>query len=224
MTLVYDLFWRPLAAYEIIRGGGYPSVSNSYGRFHVGDIRAVLQFSPLFEPKVKDIVSGATGLFVDVGANIGLMSVLAARNGAEVIAIEPAGATYSLLVENIEANGMKGRIETVRAAAWANSEDLLLEYNDQLALRRIGTEGETVKGVGLDSLLQGRIPSLIKVDVEGRTPEVLHGARETLRVHRPRIVFEARPELDELPPVETALSPFGYSIKRLDRTNWLALA
>lgn len=222
MTLAYDLLWRPLAAYEILRGRGLSSLSNRYGRFHVGDIHSVLQFSRFFDPKVKQVVSKATGLFADVGANIGLMSVLAARNGAEVVAIEPGRMAYSLLLENLHNNRLADRVEAVRAAAWSDDVDLFLQYSDQLALREIGKEGEKVKGRKLDSILGGRKPDLIKIDVEGHSIEVLHGAVETLTRHHPAIVFEARPEKNELPPVMTELTKLGYSIARLDRTNWFA--
>ena len=49
----------------------------------------------------------------------------------------------------------------------------------------------TVQLEKLDSALPaGYAPSLIKVDVEGAEQEVIEGAMETIRAHRPIIVFE----------------------------------
>lgn len=222
MTLTYSLLWRPIAVIEAIRGRGYQRVRNSLGTFRVGDPHALIQFSRFFDPKVKQVVSECRGLYVDVGANIGLYSILAAKNGCPVVAIEPAEGTYRLLLENIVANRQEGRIEAIRAAAWSSNEDLRLSYNYQLALRAIASEGEKVRGATLDSLLRGRKPALIKIDVEGKTAEVIKGALRTLAQHHPLIVFEAKPEDGGMHPVAAALKPLDYRIKRLDRTNWLA--
>lgn len=222
MTLAYSLLWRPIAALEAIRGRGYHRVTNGLGTFRVGDPHGLIQFSRFFDPKVKQAVSACRGLFVDVGANIGLYSVLAAKKGCQVVAVEPAEETYRLLLENTAANRLEGRIEAVRAAAWSTNTDLMLSYNDQLALRAIADEGERVHGVTLDSLLHGRKPALIKIDVEGKTAEVVKGTFQTLEEYHPPIIFEARPEEGEMPPVEAALKLLGYRTRRLDRTNWLA--
>src|SRR5262249_30185499 len=46
-------------------------------------------------------------VFADVGANVGVMTVLAAGvGGARAIAIEPDGATYSWLERNVRANDL----------------------------------------------------------------------------------------------------------------------
>jgi len=49
----------------------------------------------------------------------------------------------------------------------------------------------TVRLEELDSALPaGYVPSFIKIDVEGAEREVIEGAMETLRAHRPIVVFE----------------------------------
>jgi FkbM family methyltransferase len=41
-----------------------------------------------------------------------------------------------------------------------------------------------------DSLPDGYVPKLVKIDVEGAELEVLEGARETIKRHRPLVIFE----------------------------------
>jgi FkbM family methyltransferase len=36
----------------------------------------------------------------------------------------------------------------------------------------------------------GSVPALIKIDAEGTEPLILEGARETMRRHRPVLIFE----------------------------------
>lgn len=55
------------------------------------------------------------GVFIDVGANVGIYTIWAVELGAEVIALEPADDTFALLQENIALNGYQ--VTMVQAAA-----------------------------------------------------------------------------------------------------------
>lgn len=46
----------------------------------------------------------------DIGANIGMYSLIAAHNGVKVVAVEPAILTAGQLIENIVLNGLHGKI------------------------------------------------------------------------------------------------------------------
>lgn len=128
-------------------------------------------------------------LFVDVGANCGLYSLIAAKAGVAVVAIEPNPLNFIRLKQNIAHN----RIEHVEARALALSDNpgrAVLYGGGQGAslLRNWGgmasTYAQEVEVDTLDILLGSRPSSnriLIKIDVEGHEPAVLAGARHMLR-------------------------------------------
>jgi FkbM family methyltransferase len=60
------------------------------------------------------------------------------------------------------------------------------DYPSAPVMREISVEVDRLD----DSLPEGYVPALIKIDVEGAEREVLEGALETIARHRPAVVFE----------------------------------
>lgn len=123
-------------------------------------------------------------VFVDVGANMGSYSILAAGVcGADTIALEPVPTTFKRLLENIRLNQLEGKINPVNAAAGEATGELLFTTSGDTT-NHIATVNDLdtipVPVIPLDSILE-RHPSLIKIDVEGYETAVLRGARQTLR-------------------------------------------
>jgi len=121
-------------------------------------------------------------LFVDVGANVGLYSMIAAECGAEVIAFEPAADMAAACERNLARNRVKGTV--VRAAVADRSGRTNLAGPDpnrrRLVLDAIGDDADTVDVVRLDDALASRAPTGIKVDVEGFERLVVQGGIGTL--------------------------------------------
>src|ERR1700742_5327415 len=122
------------------------------------------------------------GLFVDVGANVGTYTIWAAELGAEVIALEPAADTFSLLQENIALTGYP--VTAVQAAAGDHCGTARftagLDAGNSLA-----PDGPAVTElVTLDSLIGGRTVAGLKIDVEGFELDVLRGAAQALAGQR----------------------------------------
>lgn len=124
-------------------------------------------------------------LFVDVGANVGSYTVLAAAAvGARCISFEPDSAAFAALMENLKINGITSRVEASPAAVGATSgqvaftpgRDTLGHVLPEASL----DSADRVRLVALDDSLEGRVPALIKIDVEGFEAEVLRGAGRTL--------------------------------------------
>lgn len=124
-------------------------------------------------------------LFVDVGANIGSYTVLAAAvAGAHAICVEPDSGTAQSLRRNIEINKLQHRVEVVEAALGASSGTvrftLGLDTENRVAS---SSEGGLVTAVPLrtlDEVVGLRQPLAIKLDVEGFEEQVLLGATTTL--------------------------------------------
>lgn len=136
----------------------------------------------------------------DIGANVGQFSIYAAaRPGVRVLAFEPAAASYANLNENIELNGLEGRVSAYPIAfAGKTKLDVLNMANTEAggAMHGFGTErdqfGRAIRtkfrqgavGFSIDDfvrLFAPPLPSHVKIDVDGIEPDILRGGRDTLR-------------------------------------------
>lgn len=158
---------------------------------------------------------------VDIGANIGLYSILAGnRVGSEghVFAFEPEPRNMAFLKKNISANALTTTVEPVQAAlADREGESVLHLHRTNKGRHSLVDYQETdasitVRTTTLDSFFRAhkidRV-DIIKIDVEGAEGFVLDGMRETLRLHRPGIFFEFFP---------LALKASGHDPKRILET------
>ena len=171
--------------------------------------------------------------FVDVGANIGYFSLLAARivdGGGRVVAIEPGARNCRLLHRSL----VRNRLGNVQLHPCAISDDrgtlaYLAEGSngtiaDLDATRDVPAGAHLVPATTLDDLLAGldRV-DVIKLDVEGAEGRVLRGATRTLERHRPVIISEVSPSLLETisgVSAEAYLTRFldlGYELWVVDR-------
>jgi FkbM family methyltransferase len=126
-------------------------------------------------------------LFVDIGANVGVYTVLAAGAiGATAVAIEPVPDTFAKLLTNLRVNGIDGETQP-RNIGLGRSASTLRFTTDQDTMNHVITDDNwtgpslQVPVQTLDVVLDGQAPALIKIDVEGWESEVLAGAEATLR-------------------------------------------
>jgi FkbM family methyltransferase len=121
-------------------------------------------------------------LFIDIGANVGTYTVLAAKVvDARVIAIEPVPATFDRLRDNIQINRLHSVVRAENVAVGA-ANSVLSMTADHDAMNHVAPDGETagtlieVPVKRLDDLLGNETPTMIKIDVEGYETEVIRGA------------------------------------------------
>lgn len=121
-------------------------------------------------------------LFVDVGANVGSYTLLAAGvAGARALSLEPVPETFSRLRRNILLNDLQDRVRC-ESIAVAAAEGFLRMTTHLDTMNRItdSAEGSLVRAATLDSLLGAEAPTLLKIDVEGHEASALAGASNTL--------------------------------------------
>ncbi|HKV40744.1 MAG TPA: FkbM family methyltransferase [Blastocatellia bacterium] len=189
----------------------------------------VREYEPHVARAIKSVLREGQ-VFVDVGANAGYHTLLAARivgEAGKVIAIEANPCNTRLLRAAVRANRMEGRVISFDLAA--TSEQCLLELlagasNGEVQVLTPGdSESELVQGLALDTILApfGRV-DVIKTDTEGHELSVLQGAMDTLRNFRPVILFEFHPYLLErkgVPPesILNLLTELQYKIAIIPR-------
>ena len=118
--------------------------------------------------------------FVDVGANVGVYSILACEAGASVLAIEPSVDTVAELNRNLSLNGLLGRV-SVHQLVLADKPGLVRFTAGLDSVNRLDAGGtEEVEATTLDWLLDGRKIAGMKVDTEGAERLVLEGGIQSL--------------------------------------------
>ncbi len=119
---------------------------------------------------------------IDGGAFPGEFSIVAAKKGAEVIALEPDPENAQIMRENIKLNGLEDRIKVVEKGLWSKKTEKEFEMDSCLGVGSKVKEGSETKIQldTLDSIVSSYWkPDLIKLDIEGAEIEALKGA-ETL--------------------------------------------
>lgn len=161
---------------------------------------------------------------IDVGACIGLHTVLMSKLSERVVSIEPNEMVRPWLLDNLKLNGVINKVSVIGAAA-CDSEVSLARMR-RVALsdsRNIGgavvlpdAEGAdyfSVKCVTLDGIMRGEPVGrvgFVKVDVEGMEFEVLSGAKRLMAHDRPYMVVEIQNE--NLYKIVAMLASVDYGI------------
>ena len=165
---------------------------------------ADLFFDPQWEVSERRIVADFLpdcSTFIDVGANHGFYSLLGARSGKNVVAVEPEEGNLILLRSNVAIN--QAEVEVQAAALSASTGTASLYGDGDMASMDRQWQGvgkgfrQKVATTTLDKLVAGRWPGerlFIKIDVEGFEDQVLRGATATLaRSPRPFWLVETYP-------------------------------
>lgn len=140
-------------------------------------------------------------IFWDIGANVGLYSVLLAKKYpmAQVVSFEPNAEIHSLLSRNFVINNIQNaQIEAVAVSNVNGQGALDLKSKRAGAARMTSTFNPTFDTRSFPvttgkSFLDSNpklTPHLIKIDVEGHEPEVIMGMEEILILHKPVLMLE----------------------------------
>lgn len=166
-----------------------------YELTHLDGVRSIIE-----APHLIGSAPLSGGVFLDIGANIGLYTIALSNHFAQTVAFEANGYTFRILQANVALSGASN-IDCICTAlsdrSGTASTDVAL--NGNLGWGRIEEEAGARNGVPvqLDTLdnwarqrTDGTPVTLIKIDVEGHELKVLEGSRELLRNSAPVVLFE----------------------------------
>jgi FkbM family methyltransferase len=187
----------------------------------------------LFEKMVQDGM-----VVVDIGANIGYYTLIAAKlvgKKGRIYAFEPEASSYELLCKNIQANGYTNIVPIEKAVSKTTGKTKL--YVDR-ALTDISSFGKDnvlpysknadcleVETITLDDFFERAVGDdridFMKIDVEGAEELVVDGADRILRNNRLKILIEFVPRQlrnvgAEPPELLYKLQNYGFAIKLLN--------
>jgi FkbM family methyltransferase len=148
---------------------------------------------------------GPEAVLADIGANVGMYSIWAAKvGGARVWAFEPEAQNFALLNRNIQLNGLGDRVRAycVALSDQAGYSELHVSepgagssnhaFGESLNFKLEALQAAYVQGCAgatLDELVGAGVlpqPTHIKIDVDGFEHKVVAGAARTLRDKRLR--------------------------------------
>lgn len=194
----------------------------TFGAYEAGIQKAILAHLP------------ETGTFVDVGANIGTITVpiARARPDARLLSIEADPAIYRVLQENVARNG-RTNVQTVCCVAGSADSAAVPFYRapeDKFGMGSIGPQFDaepiTLTQRALDTVLAAlniAQVDVVKIDVEGAEARVLRGAPRLLSQGRPPVVIlefadwsEARISGQKPGDAQRELFACGYRLFHLD--------
>lgn len=128
-------------------------------------------------------------LFVDVGSNIGIYSILASGEiRSRTIAIEPVKRTFDTLSMNVRLNNAESRVSLLNIGIGATEGQLYFTRNEDtmnhvVSDDSVGSDSdiEKVEVNTLDAVCVDAKPILVKIDVEGYETNVIRGADAVLK-------------------------------------------
>ena len=133
-------------------------------------------------------------VFWDIGANVGVYTLYAARRGdTSVVAFEPAAVNYFVLSANCEVNAFDDRVTCLlmglgQGTSIAKLEVSQFEPGHSFSVK--GKRGQQLSGrqsalvLSMDRLVDEfglACPNYIKIDVPGLTDDIVAGGLQTLR-------------------------------------------
>ena len=139
-------------------------------------------------------------LFIDVGANLGVFSILMARaTGARVVAFEPSPSSARIMRMQIALNDLTDRVELFEACAGNGDRRVAIKdsvaMDNAVVLDPSDDQGQlaSVRMLKIDDVVRPQGTCVMKMDVEGFEREALEGASGLLADVRLRaLVVETR--------------------------------
>ncbi len=164
-------------------------------------------------------------ILYDIGANVGVYSLYAAKQEHQVFAFEPSAFNYHILVKNVQLNQFQHLVSPVCLAFSHQVELGTINMGDVQAggaLHHFGEEVDTIDslnqnaktvfrhsmiGYSIDEFIRvfnPPFPNHLKIDVDGIEHLIIEGAKQTLRDSRLKSIL-----------IELDLSQSNYSQQQI---------
>jgi len=167
---------------------------------------------------------------IDVGANVGVYTFLAARqvgSTGSVIAIEPTPSCIQCMQKTISASSLENVVFLIEAAVGDHEGTVQFQeegasvFNSINDSEQMSNSGKEVNLVTLDSVWHSKGKpqiDLLKIDAEGAEEKVISGASELLTASHPIVIFENQ-HASRSTGIATAriLEPLGYKFYTYSR-------
>ncbi|WP_019677512.1 FkbM family methyltransferase [Arsukibacterium perlucidum] len=163
-------------------------------------------------------------IFVDIGANQGLYSILAGKNKycKSAYAFEPVASTFSLLEKNILANQVSDNVIPIQAAVSSQTGNTTIIkkfwHSGAATLRKLPNwfrYSESIATLGPDKLaviIPKSADLIVKVDVEGHENIVFEALAESgLLSNTKAMYYEIDRRWSDERGLETLLRTYGFT-------------
>ena len=183
-------------------------------------------YEPDLQAAARQIIKPGMVVY-DVGANIGYISLMAARlveNQGKVFSFEALPANIVRLNQNVDLNAMQERVQVVHAAVVDKTDEVsFLAHASGTMGKALGSAGRDehytqtirVQGIALDDFVYingNPEPVVIKMDIEGGEGMALAGMPRLLKEARPVLLIELHGE-EAARQVWGCLKANGYTLR-----------
>lgn len=181
------------------------------------------EYNPDETEKIIELATLGGGSCMDIGANIGCITQALIAKGFHVTAYEPQPEVYNVLVKNIE-HAMKvgpGSAMGYNLAIGSTSGTVKMpkiHYSEKNNIGGLGIGTKSPLGSydvpvwPIDADLYKARIGFIKIDVEGYELEVLRGATNTIKAHKP-ILYIEDDRREKSAALRAYISELGYTIE-----------
>lgn len=195
------------------------------------------------EKKVLEVFVNETeeeDIIYDIGANVGLYSLILGKKAKKIHAFEPQPANFFRLRENVKHNQMEDTISSHNIALgekerYLNTTHGMTTFKLNNTSDKSENKTQVVRGDKYKKDQGIENPNIIKIDVEGFEKNVLSGLKQILQKKECRAIFvEVHREVmgekalseDEIEYIYDYLESFGFSISTIqdkgEQSNILA--
>lgn len=166
-------------------------------------------------------VAGKT--VIDIGANIGVFSILAAALGAKnILSVEPVRSTYETFNKNIKLSGFDTVIKTFKNVVSDVKDDVikisLCNQSGHNSIYNVEDSYEEVSSITLSDLLSKTDDNdiFLKMDCEGSEFDIILGATDEEMNRISKIVLEVHTDLHpiykDLTELHQKMNEFGFKL------------